>query len=810
MQYTKEQLEAALVNAHQAGDEAGARKIAQAIQQLPKSEPDVTGGFKPAAESKNEFGIPQDVYLDIMKKTQFKRDPAAAIGGFLGGPSGSVKGSKDLSRKMMLKERERMIKLEQLRMINPAQAELIDDMSALDNLAVGTGKGFMTIGRGLGLAEKESPEDKLAIEQLRQLSPTGGMVTAGELAGETLPFLPAGVGAGAVKTLGARALTGAAVGGAEATTIARGRGFEGKETLAAGGLGAGIALAMELGVPVVGRGIGAVYRKLTGKAPTAPLLTATGEPTRELVDALAANDITYDQAVKAAAKAAKGGEEAVDELSDLTKLAGKTAQKPKAANISTLAEQADLDPERLAAAQRMGLAEDLPLSAMSKNPQFQDFEQGLATIIGSDLGAKQAKAVDLVKNKADELIEEFGGSIDKPVMSDRIKSSVQETRDALHEQADDLYNKIGQAIDPTEVVDTTPLKQIIDDEVLKLGGDPKRLGKLEKTLYGLTDSDAPVTYHLIDRERKKIGEQLSRKATPFENASEAELSRYYGVLTDIQEQIADNPIYGVKGVWAEAKDLVSQRKALEDEMISVFGKNQNFDVIPQLGASMKSAAKSKDGIDKFNSLMQAIPEDLRGEAMATALNDVFTQGARNQSQLNMGGFVGWYDQINRSPAIKNAMFKHLDPAHQARLDDFYVVAKGFNEALGKRTPTGRIQSLLSDFDKPNGMMSKLYNLAPWTSADPATAAASALAQTMKGKAKATTIQKADKLLSNPAFRRAVVVSLNNPESQAARRTTNALTKSREYKQWLDELPPKLKAEIATVGFIPWLLGEEDE
>lgn len=799
--YSREQLMTALRNADAAGDVDGAKRIAVMVQNLDKKvSDDVTGGFEIPQGATNEFGLPQNVYAEILAATSPKGD----------------RRSDARTKKRRLKERERLIKLEQLRISNPWQAENIEDMSALDNVLVGVGSGLTNVGRGVGLVS--GSRDDLAMNQLAELSPSGGASVAGEIVGETLPFLPAGVGAGALAskvpalaTTAGRIGTGVALGGAEGGIISEGRG---EDALRGAGIGAGVALALEAGIPIVGRGLGALYRKLSGKAPKAPLITTSGEPSKELTDLLAQNDIAYEDAIAQAVDSAKGGtQQAAGELDELVEFAGTTAKKPTTKNITTLAAEAEVNPEKLAAAQRLGLSDDLPLSAMSDNPQFQDFEQGLAAIIGSEVGAKQAKAIDAVKNKADELIQEFGGEIDSPLMSSRIRDNVTSARDELFDQANSLYNTLGDAIPGDEVVDVAPLKNVLDGRIATLGNDASELSPVEKALYRFVKEPAEgktekvVTYELIDRERKRIGEQLSKKSKPFENATEAELKQYYSVLTDIQGEIADNPIYGVQGVWNEAKDLVSQRKTLEDQMINIFGKEQNKAVIPQLGKSMVAA--NKDELVKFNSIIESIPVDLRTDAIATALNDVFTQGARNQSQLNMGGFVGWYDKLNRSPGIKKSLLGYLPETDQKRLEDFYEVAKGFQSALSKKTPTGRVQSLLDGFDKPGGMLSKVYNLAPF-SGDPTMAAASSLAQTMKGKGKVTVKAKADKLLADPRFKQAVVVALNNPKSQAARRTQKALTQSKEYNQWVTSLPEKIRAEIAAVGFIPWIIGGEDE
>jgi len=792
-----EQLKQAMRAAHEAGDRNGAARLAAMIEAAERSDirANPVGAVIPQGAS-NEFGLPQDVYADIMART---------------GNTGDRRRDTRTKRRR-LKERERLIKLEQLRQVNPYQAAQIEDMSTLDNFLVGTGRGFSTVARGLGMMEKEDEFDLRSMEQLKQISPTGGAVTAGEFVGETAPFLAAGGGAGAVaskvpmlSSTAARVAGAGLLGASEGGIISQGRG---QDPLAGAGIGGGVALAIEMGIPVVGRGLGSVYRRMTGKAPTVPLIKATGEPTDHLVSVLSANGVTYNDAVKDAMSIAQEGGQRVDELGQVTQLAGETVTKPTTDRVSTLAAEVEVNPATIEAAERLGVADQMPLSAASQNPQFQDFEMGLATIIGSETATKKARFIDQMSLKADEIIKEFGGDIDTASMSNRITQGVEDTRLALQDEANALYNAIGDAIPGDEVVDVSGLGDVLSQRLAVYGGDVSELSPVEKKLYRfVSDPDKVVTYELIDRERKLIGEQLAKKSTPFENASEAELSKYYGVLTDIQGQIADNPIYGVQGVWDQAKNLTAQKKGIEGAMIDALGRNLQKSIIPELGAVVRRA--SVDELRNFDRVMAAIPEDMRQEAMATSLRYAFTNGGRNASQLTMPGYASWYEGLQRSPTLKNKLFQHFSEDQVSRLDDLYKVSKGWSAAAKRAAPTGRIQTLLRQFDKKDGIVSRLYNIASTAQVDPAF---SALASTLSGNGvKQSTLDAADSLMASPQFTRAVLVAASNPASQAARRTRRALIDSRAYNDWVATLPEATRAEIATVGIIPWLIeGEGDE
>ena len=87
-----------------------------------------------------------------------------------------------------------------------------------------------------------------------------------------------------------------------------------------------------------------------------------------------------------------------------------------------------------------------------------------------------------------------------------------------------------------------PLQDYMRDQLSVVAGQEDKLEGLDKTLIktvlmGTSDKGVIVTYGMIDRERKKIGEQLARKSSPFPDASEAELSRAYSMLTNLQGSV---------------------------------------------------------------------------------------------------------------------------------------------------------------------------------------------------------------------------------------------------------------------------------
>ena len=166
------------------------------------------------------------------------------------------------------------------------------ETSAPEAFAVGAGRGLTSIARGIGIAEQEDPSVTAAIDALSTRSPVA--FGAGEIAGETAPFLPAGVAVGGIRALGARALATGAVGATEGGLIARGRGGDEQSQVETAGLAGVAAGGLELALPVIGRIGGALIRRVSGKAPVGGVFDAAGRPTQELKDALSKSGLTMD------------------------------------------------------------------------------------------------------------------------------------------------------------------------------------------------------------------------------------------------------------------------------------------------------------------------------------------------------------------------------------------------------------------------------------------------------------------------------------------------------------------------------------
>lgn len=152
----------------------------------------------------------------------------------------------------VMSERRKAAELEQIRLSNPALAEVIEGVGditlrplgldtgielgeGLASFLVGSGRGLTTVGRGVGAVDPEGAIVTEGIEGLRTQRP--GALTGGEVAGEAAPFLIPGTAATLPVRTGTRILASGAVGASEGGVIARGKGADAETVIKSAVLG---------------------------------------------------------------------------------------------------------------------------------------------------------------------------------------------------------------------------------------------------------------------------------------------------------------------------------------------------------------------------------------------------------------------------------------------------------------------------------------------------------------------------------------------------------------------------------------------
>lgn len=491
-------------------------------------------------------------------------------------------------------------------------------------------------------------------------------------------------------------------------------------------------------------------------------------------------------------------EEQAPEMSDFERVTGNLRKK----RITALAGDVDVDVGVLEAAEELGI--DLNPDHYSNNRAFIEVMQGLKSEPGSRIGMVEDKAIIKLGQRADELIEDMGGSVDRSLLDAQLQSDFKDTIADLTEQSDLLYKQLDEGIPADTLMQITSSQSYIDNLLADLGGDINSLNASEKRVYNLLQGDN-TTYASLSRLRRDVGNALGRKSDVFKSDDAGQLKRLYGVLAEDQVRAAD--AFNLGDEYRAANELVSRRKSIEDEAVALFGREVQGSIIPKLAQA--STALTKGDVSRFRSLMESVPEARRQEVAATMLNNLFSHGARSGAPIGQG-FRAAYRGLNTNKGAKDELFKYLPEDAAQRFNNIGKVVDGLFSAKSfeNASRTAPVTAILQAFNNGSAI-DKLYDTGKKVSLGaaagtvggaPGMMAAGALGGILaKGKTAASVA--ADELLTSPAFREAV----ENVISGAP----DILQGNKKYQTWLNLQSPDVKKEIIAIGLIPYLTAEQE-
>ena len=628
------------------------------------------------------------------------------------------------------------------------------------------------------------------------------------LIGQGLLFTPAGRGLGAVTRLGRigqvagrSALTQTAV--EEAQQMAGGT-FDAEDIALEGVLGAGGQAA--------GEAVGALARRRANRL------------AREAETAVSEAELLEAQRIGGPLSPEMQGQQ---QQRVLERIAGAVEEQAKGTDINLpklreLAQEADIDPEALAAAQRLDVANQLIPSQLARNQEYIEIEQGLASIIGSQLNAQQKVGIDLVAQKADDLITTFGGSIDKAGLSDRLKDTILLNVKRLQDESDAVYAQVNNIIPGETPVNMSETIFALQLEARKQGGIA-RLEPLEQKLLKLAQENP--TYANLDKERKKVGLAYDKLQGDriYTNVETGQLKRIYQLLIGDQKAAAQQN--GAGDLYELGSKLVEQRKTLEKQSLVVLGRDQTRSIMPTISETLRRTTTGD--IAGFKKAMLPLDPEQRQIAVLSALNDVFTGSSRKEKQFSAPQFVDWYRGLKRNKTAFDEVMKHVPEGAQERLADLFTLANRIRLAGAERVTTGRLRTMLDDFQAPGGLVDKVY--ATGKDVGPTALAAEVAGQIATGVPGAGgTIAGVVKAMSKPAKDKLSVSATNllgdvdfqNLTKQMARASVETdaalqeaadkVAKSKAYQDWLDSLPTDYFRQALRLGVVGYFTAPNPE
>jgi hypothetical protein len=460
--------------------------------------------------------------------------------------------------------------------------------------------------------------------------------------------------------------------------------------------GVGEALAAQPGAQVVGgatAGAASEAAEQEGASPAVQALTGIGA------------GLVASRAVSPAATA-KVATQIADE--DFGTLVRKAAAGDKRAR-QIIANQAAINPEAKTAAEQLDI--ELPIDIFSDNEQVRAAAGLGRSVAGSYEEAAWRNTYRNVLDKGDEVLEKMGatfaeGGPSSATVSERVKSSLLDTREMLAKETKKAYAEIEAAIpkSSTPVLDNTKkLLATITEEV----GENWLTGE-EKKLISLVN-DPNAKYGALLREKSAIYNAIHRSPSPYANLDT-------GILKRLEQALAEDQLATVRTLGSPELEqkliatnaMYGKQKALGNSIVDFFGKDKANSIAQKMSAAISSSAKGETG--NFTRLMDSVPPELQKEVLATAIaSSVRARGAAEAGSFGLGEFVKTYNGIRNNPAVYKRVVTILGPEADNALSALYSVSKRIVGARQNVLTTGKANQALLEGMTANNLIERVLD-----------------------------------------------------------------------------------------------------
>ena len=373
--------------------------------------------------------------------------------------------------------------------------------------------------------------------------------------------------------------------------------------------------------------------------------------------------------------------------------------------IEKLIAQAKINPEIKEMADRLGFK--LPFDVFSEGELVKRSAGIARDVKGSVAEAVFRQEVQDAINQADNIIKDLGAT-DLATISEKIGNALETTQTSLKVREKDLFDRINGneeknivgIVQKTEKVDITntldEINRLIKEEGIE-SLDPKIKAILKRK---------DLTYGGLLRLKEAIGDAAFKNKGPYSDTSTGQLKLLYGKLTD--DQFANAIRIGgdeVEDLIKTANSITVKRKELEKTLVKILGRDLQGSIAPKLKGVITSGAKGD--ISNTNRILQAIPEELRKEAILTAIQDA-TKAKDIQGNVNFGlsQFSTLYQNLKDQKPIFTAISKELGPEITKVLDELAEISKRITEARANVDVTGKANQALLNSIQAQSVLEK--------------------------------------------------------------------------------------------------------
>lgn len=475
-----------------------------------------------------------------------------------------------------------------------------------------------------------------------------------------------------------------------------------------------------------------------GVPPVAPSAPAAGAPAGA---AAAAPRMTAEELAAQTRKAAEGG---LGSGKATAKVAAETAP----------------DPATVKAMDELGFR--YQPDHVTTNQAYRELAQAVKSVPGSQTRAAELEILQHNAQKADEIITALGGSRDLSTLSSDVKTKLGKIHTDLKAQAKELFDEVRAKIDPVTPTPATNTVDFILENARKLGGvenlsagEKDLLQKFGVNLKKPTEGVSKTpTYALVDSERKAANAAKYNNNSPFATMDSRLRDELITAMRADQEVVAKAA--GLGDVWNAANKATGLYKAVQDDLVTLFGKTLENSIVGNLNTAVTKLAAGD--VSNFVKLIKAIPESMRKETVASGLSSAFGVNARNGT-INFNSYTKWFEGLEKNKVARDALFANLPPDAVRQLTNLYKASKGISAATRERITTGRIQAVEAELLKGDSLMGRIFDIAKKSGAAeavtsslglPGAGVAAGIASALT-KGKTSAMKAADALINSPEF-----------------------------------------------------------
>jgi hypothetical protein len=478
-----------------------------------------------------------------------------------------------------------------------------------------------------------------------------------------------------------------------------------------------------------------------------------------------------------------------------------------------LAAAAAPDSETVAAAQRLGIADHLQPGHVTTSQAYRALEQVLRSIPGSALRAQEVEGLKAVSSRATQLLDDMG-RMPRSDLSANVKTALQDTVTKMEGTADKLYNRLREVIPARTESNADETLQIINHRLGDLGGRKRNLSNLERSILIRLAPPRPgqnypgPTYALLDDVRKEVG-RAARQQGPFADADTGLAKLLYNSLSIDTAAVAER--FGAKELSDTAKAIVRQRKAIEDDMTALFGRDLSNSLLARMDQAFQGVTKGD--VTKLAEFISAVPKDMRQQVMASGLASAFNKAARDGS-LDFTTYAKWWKGLEQNRQAMTLIMSNLPRESRQQLRDLATVSEGISLSLGETIKTGRLGTgvdVIRDQLQPaDTLAQRVFQVAQRSAVGaplealttgmgmPGTGLAAGITSALMKTGKSEPLKAADTLLASPEFQnmaKATVEQSAPKMEQAARR----MAQSRAFQDFAKKAAAPRELSAACLG-----------